>query len=316
VDALVGLLGAAMLCNSLSLSYTAALAGLGRFELQAAADTLLYGLMLGGSVLAMRLGAGIVGIGAAMAAASAAQLGVCWLLGRRVLGPADLRFDPLLARSLLEMAWPLALTGVAIGIYTRIDSVFLSLLHGDRQVGLYDAAYTFIHGLRQVPAALCLAALPMLTRLVPEDRARLASTVGSIVRVGLGVGLPLVVLAWIGAELLLSLIYSAPYLPAARPLRILLGTIPLMLADGAQSYLLIAAGRQRRLLGVTMLGAASNLALNLALIPPLGMEGAAIATLVSEAIVLVATQHGVRDLYGWGEFRRSLLGPFGRSGRG
>jgi O-antigen/teichoic acid export membrane protein len=312
VNALVGLLGVAMLFNSLSLSYTAALAGLGRFDLQAAAETLLYALMLAGAAAAIRLGTGIVGIGAAMAAASALQLGFCWVLGRRVLGPADLRFDPAFARRLLDLAWPLALTGVAVGIYYRVDSVFLSVLWGDQQVGLYDAAYTFIHGLRQLPAALSMAVFPVLSRLVLEDRSKLSSTVDSVVRFGLGVGCPLVLLAWFGAEPLLGLVYSPAYLAAARPLRILLATIPLMLADAAQSYLLIAAGRQRTLLRVTMLGAAANLVLNFALIPPFGMQGAAVATVVSEAVVLLAMQHSVRDLYGWAEFGRSLLGPFGR----
>ena len=310
------LLGVTMLFNSLSLWYTAALAGVGRFDLQAGADTLLYALMLGGCALALRLGTGLIGVGVAMAAGSALQLAFCWRLGRRVFGRADLRFDPKFARSMLDMAWPLALTGVAVGVYTRIDSVFLSVLHGDVQVGLYDAAYTFIHGLRQLPAALSMAAFPLLSRLVLEDRPQVSATVGAVLRFGLAVGLPLVALAAVAADPLVRLVYSPAYAPAVQPLRILLLCIPLMLADAAQSYLLIAAGRQRALLRVTTLGAAANLVLNCGLIPTFGMDGAAIATVASEAIVLLAMQHSVRDLFSWAAFGRSLTGRRERTTHG
>jgi O-antigen/teichoic acid export membrane protein len=309
VDVLVGLMGAAMLLQSLSLSYTAVMAALERFELQALAEVLLYGLMLAGVVLALWLETGVVGVGVAMAAASALQLACCWHLARRTLGPADLRLDPALARSMLAMAWPLALTTAAVGVYTRIDSIFLSVLWNDVQVGLYDAAYNFIHGLRQLPAALSIAFFPALSRLVLQDRAQVPRATASVVRFGLIVGLPVVVLTSAWADWLIALVYRPTYLPAAGPLRILLWTVPLMLADGIQAYLLIAAGRQVRLLYVTLLGAAVNLALNAALIPAFGMHGAAVATLASEAAVLVAMQACVADLFPWPDFARSVRAP-------
>lgn len=309
VDALVLWLGAAMLLNSLSLSYTATMAARGRFDLQAAAETLLYGLMLAGSAAVIWLGGGIVEIGAVTAAASLLQLSWCWVLCRRTFGPADLRFSLPLARSMLQMAWPLALSSVAVGIYYRIDSVFLSVLWNDREVGLYDAAYNVIHGLRQLPAALSMAVFPILSRLVSEDRRQLAPVTGSVVRFGLAVGLPVVLLTSLLAEPLIRIVYTGSYLPAVQPLRVLLWTIPLMLADAVQSYLLIAAGRQLQLLFVTLLGAAANLLLNWLLIPQLGMMGASMATVASEGLVLLAMQHSVSDLYSWADFGRSIRDP-------
>ena len=309
VDTLILLLGVTMVLNSLSLSYTAVFPAMGRFDLQAAAESLLYALMLVGTLTAIASGHGIEGIGVGMASASVVHLASCWWLGRRVIGPADFRVDPGLTQAILSMAWPLALTSVAVGIYYRIDSVFLSVLRTDREVGLYDSAYTFIHALRQLPAAISMAVFPQLSRLFLEDRAKLSEVVGSAVRLGLAVGVPVVVLAFVGAPLLLTMIFAPAYLEATTPLRILLGSIPLMLADAAQSYLLIAAGRQRRLLLVTVTGAVANLLLNAALIPPFGMNGAAMATVVSEAIVLVAMQHYVRDVYGWTALGRSVRTP-------
>jgi O-antigen/teichoic acid export membrane protein len=306
---LVGLLGGAMLLQSLSLSYTATMAGRGRFDLQAACETLLYALMLGASAAAVWLGFGIAGVGAAILGASLLQLLGCWLLSRRVFGPADLRVDGALMRSMLALAWPLALTGIAVGIYYRADALFLALLWDDAEVGLYDAAYNFIHGLRQLPAAISLAVFPILSRQMLEDRSKAAATTGSAVLLGLAVGMPAVVLCSALAEPLVTLVYRPSYLPAAGPLRILLWTVPLMLADAVQSYLLIAAGRQRVLLGVTLLGAAVNLALNAALIPSLGMYGASVATVASEAIVLVAMQHCARDLFPWRSFLASIRAP-------
>lgn len=92
------------------------------------------------------------------------------------------------------------------------------------------------------------------------------------------IGLPLVVGCHALARPLVLLVYKQDYLPAVGR-ACLLWTIPLMLCDAWRSP--TRAGRQRRLLAVTGLGAAVNLTLNAA--PSrYGMMGAAASTVASK----------------------------------
>jgi O-antigen/teichoic acid export membrane protein len=87
---------------------------------------------------------------------------------------------------------------------------------------------------------------------------------------------------------IIDFVFGAPYAPAAPVLRILIVSIPLLLLRSVAQATLLAAGRQDRVLHATAIAALVTVALNLLLIPPLGMTGAAITTVCAELARLAA----------------------------
>ena len=102
-----------------------------------------------------------------------------------------------------------------------------------------------------------------------------------------GAGLGAVVV--VAAPWLLTTVFGAPYLASVTALRwLIVATLCLYLAISG-GYLLMAVGRARDNVVAVGAAAAANVALNLILIPSRGIDGAAMATAASFAIMLGIT---------------------------
>ncbi len=195
---------------------------------------------------------------------------------RAAIRPAAVR--PLLARS-----WPLvlhALLGLAI---FNSDFIFLRAFRDSTAVGLYAAAYTLISFFLNLGAAYTMTLLPVITRLRADRAASRALYDGAMAQVLAG-AVPVAVGGFLVAAPIVGLVFGAEYVASAGPLAILIWTIPVALIRNVSQAALIAYERQDQLLQTVAWAAGVNVLLNLLLIPPLGMTGAAVATLVTEVV--------------------------------
>jgi O-antigen/teichoic acid export membrane protein len=161
----------------------------------------------------------------------------------------------------------------------------LGALGRTREVGWYGAAYVFLLGVVLVIGALRNAYFPSLSRSLQGEglaRVRLLRQYG---RLTAGLALPLAIAGPLAAGPLVRLLYGEEFAPAAAALRILLLTGSVMCFSSYFGSELLATGANRASLLAVASGAAVNLLLNVALIPPFSQNGAAVATLVAEATV-------------------------------
>lgn len=192
-------------------------------------------------------------------------------------------FDRRLARELLPRAVPLV-GGALFGLMIfNADLVMLRIFDGRTAVGYYAAAYTLISFLSNLGTAYSLSLLPALTRLSvrPGERGDLFRTAhAQVAAVGLGVATGGTLLA--GS--IIPLVFGTDYARSVLPLAILLWSIPLALLRDLSITALMADGRERPIVWLTGQAAATNVGLNLVLVPLLGMGGAAIATVATEGV--------------------------------
>jgi O-antigen/teichoic acid export membrane protein len=91
------------------------------------------------------------------------------------------------------------------------------------------------------------------------------------------------------ANVAIHILAGRAYLPeAALLLRILIWFAPLSFLNGVAQYALVAANRQRRVVPAFALAVAFNLAVNLACVPRYGARAAAVATVLTEVVILLA----------------------------
>jgi O-antigen/teichoic acid export membrane protein len=83
-------------------------------------------------------------------------------------------------------------------------------------------------------------------------------------------------------------LFGPGFAPTADALRILIWYALVSMIANVFAQALMVQNRQRSLLGIRAAGLAGNIALNLVLIPRLGVAGAALASLTAESVVLVA----------------------------
>lgn len=211
------------------------------------------------------------------ALATMAVFMVMWREARPTLAFGWTRWKPLLTES-----WPVALTAVAVVIYLRVDVLLLGRLTGPQAVGNYAAAFGLVEVGGGIATALGVSLLPAFSQMVgdrtalgfwPAYRQSLSGLMFLLI--------PVACFCTIYAEEVVGLVYGPRFVPAAPALRLLAWSQIFASAGVVYTSALTAQGRQRLLLGLALASAVVNVLTNLVLIPPLGIAGAAIATMLA-----------------------------------
>lgn len=192
-------------------------------------------------------------------------------------------FDWQLVKPIFARSWPLV-ANVLLGltIYNS-DLIFLRFLRDRETSGKYAAAYQLISFLINLAAAYSLSFLAGLSR-VQHERARRDALYHTAAATMFALALPIAVGASLLAGGIIDLVYKSDFRESGGILAILVWTMPFTVSKEVDLIALVAGGRERTVMHMTAWAVGFNLLLNLALIPPFGMWGAAWATLATEAI--------------------------------
>lgn len=208
-----------------------------------------------------------------------------WALRKRFGLAPSLRFDPAVFRFFLGIAAPFALAGIFARVYSSIDSVILSKLASDTEVGLYGVAYKIAFAFQFLPMAVAAAAYPAMSEYYVSDRVRLRVVFEKATLALLLIGAPLAAGTAILARPFVVSVYGPDFAGAALPLAMLMGALLFAFLYWPAGSLLNACDRQKKntaAMGATM---AVNIALNFLLVPAHGRNGAAAAALVGNALL-------------------------------
>ena len=194
---------------------------------------------------------------------------------------------------------PFFVTMALVTSYNYFDVLMLGHFRNEIEVGIYGAIYVFFAGLVLVPSSFNNAYLPRMSKAHDQKSDDLKKAANSALRILLMFSAPVVTIAWLAAEEMLQFVFGDEYTAGAMGFRVLLSSAPFVFLFWFLRGTLVAMGRVRSLLLITAVGLATNILLNLFLIPRYGLEGACIATLFAEAVLLaqasrLVTEKGVR----------------------
>ncbi len=220
------------------------------------------------------------------------------------------RIDIGIWKALLKEAVPLATGAAFVTLYYRIDSVMLSKLDTFESVGLYGVAYKFVDLVHFVPSAVAVALLAPLAAAWPDAPGRFHAMTSQALRVLAVTAGAALVGFWLFSADAAELLYGSDYRAAGRATSIVVSAEVLAFAAQVAITALIATGRHRWYPIIAMTGLAINLGLNLFFIPAWSFEGAALATLATEAVVVVLMWRQFARIPGWVDGRQ--LAKLGR----
>jgi O-antigen/teichoic acid export membrane protein len=202
------------------------------------------------------------------------------LYSRHALG---LQFDRRLYRAMNRFGLPLVPSAVALWLTNFADRFFLIRLSGAHEVGLYSIGVRISSAIVLLLTAFRLA-WPAFAYSIEDDR-EARRTYSFVLTYVFFVCCWLALALGLLAPWILRLITTKPFYPAENVVAPLAFSVA---AFAGYVVVQIGTGRARRTRTnwvVTGAGALLNIALNLALIPPYGRMGAAIATLASYALL-------------------------------
>jgi O-antigen/teichoic acid export membrane protein len=188
---------------------------------------------------------------------------------------------------LLHAAIPIGLAGAFGTVLFRVDAAMLAIFEPKDVVGSYGAAYRLFEATLFIGWSIGAAVYPVFSRLTPSTETPVGVVYERALKFSLFLTVPLAVGAMILAGPIVDLVYGSSYDDAVTSLRLLGPAIPLYAVAYIAGLLLVARHRQRVLTIAMGVVAFQNIAANFILIPWLSLNGAALGTSVSEALVTV-----------------------------
>ncbi len=197
--------------------------------------------------------------------------------------PGRWRFDRRLLGRLLQQAWPLMLSGVAVALYMRIDQFVIMDIRGSAEMGIYAAAVRLSEMFYVLPTIVATSFFPRWHSLIGDvsrHRDMVQSTMSGMIVACLALCLAMSFLA----DPIVRLLYGPSFTAAGPVLVVHIWTCVFVSMGilGNQWYL--SHGLQSRTLMFTLLGAGCNFGTNLALVPHWGALGAAVASLFAQIV--------------------------------
>ncbi|BAU15656.1 putative polysaccharide biosynthesis protein [Leptolyngbya sp. NIES-3755] len=188
------------------------------------------------------------------------------------------------AIALLIDSWTLILSSFVIMIYMRIDQVMLGQLVNDRAVGLYSAAVKISELWYFVPTALTSSVYPSIIRAKSESAEKYANQLQKVLDWLSAMGYAVAIVGTIFSTQIVVLLYGQEYAEAGTVLALHIWTGVFVASGILRSSWTTIEGYMSFALASTAMGAGINVVLNYTLIPKHGGIGAAIATLVAQAL--------------------------------
>ena len=194
----------------------------------------------------------------------------------------------------------LVCASLVTSLYAHMDSTMIGLILGDDSNGLYYSTVRIKSMLIMISSALTTVLIPRMSYYfaIGDWEKIKVYTAKAINAVSL-ISLPLLSYSVIMAPECLVFFAGSDYIGAANTLRIQLvacGLVGYSSIWGNQ--ILVPAGNEKDYFKCVSIGAVVNLGLNAILIPTIGIEGAAIATMFTEGTVCIALYKYCRKYIG------------------
>jgi O-antigen/teichoic acid export membrane protein len=166
---------------------------------------------------------------------------------------------------------------LAIGgsLFTQSETIILSLLRDEVQVGLYSAAYKLITVWYIIPTSYMRVIFPILTQAYHQSSHKSHTIQEKSLKYLLAVALPLAVGGFAAAEAIIDLFYGPGFEESVAVFRLVTWHTVLAFVNNVFWRVLLARNEQRLALRVQVISGIIRIGLSFLLAPSLGSLGAA-----------------------------------------
>ena len=184
----------------------------------------------------------------------------------------------------------MVIMSVSTVIFSNADTILITFFLSLEDVGLYQAAFPTTKILANFSTTLLIVLLPLTSELWARKKfGVLKEGVKDLYKYAALILIPACFTMIIFPDLIIRILFGPAYEPAANVLRILAVAALINVSGGINSGVLSGIGKHSIVGKIFLSAAILNIVLNIILIPIIGIEGAAIATLISFAIISVWT---------------------------
>jgi O-antigen/teichoic acid export membrane protein len=274
----------------------------GRHNLQPESIGMLIGQILTaiGSIVAARFGYGAVGLATALFAGSAWNVIWATIQSRRfhivLLAPHASDY-----RKLFIEALPFGISGIAVKLYSYVDTWTIQAYQGSTAVGMYAVAYKMTYALQFLPLTFTAALYPALAKQWAEKKHdELKQTFLGSMRFMAVIAFPMSAGLSALAPRIIPLVYGHKFDGAIAPFVVLPWVLLPIFLDFPVGSLLNATHRAHLKTTAMVITMIINVVMNLILVPMYGPVGAAWSGVVSFwALMMIGFVFSSKDTGWW-----------------
>ncbi len=198
------------------------------------------------------------------------------------------RFNFDVWKKIIAESWPIAISIAFNLIYFKADTIILSLYKPQADVGIYGAPYKVLEVLTTFPAMFVGLVLPLLTNAyVEKNKARFKGILQKSFDTLSILAIPMAVGTYFLADRIMVLIAGEEFGASGAPLKILIFGAAIIFLGVLFGDTVVAIGKQKPMIFVYLSVAIISLIGYLIFIPRYSYMGAAVMTLISEALITI-----------------------------
>ena len=211
-------------------------------------------------------------------------------------GNGKLSFSWKLFRKMFARSKYYIISNLMISVFTQTDRIMLKMMMDETAVGYYSAAVTCAGMAGFVFEAIINSAQPVILECARRGEAALERAISALYSVVIYLSLGLCVAITVFSPLVIRILYGSQYGPAVQALRIIVWYTTFSYLGAVRDVWILAQWKQKYLLVINLIGASANVVLNLAMIPWLGIDGAALASLVTQIFTNVVLGYLIKPI--------------------
>ena len=178
-------------------------------------------------------------------------------------------------------SYPMALSAIAYFIMQSVDIIILTAYEGFESIAYYSVAVKLATVTALALMSVNIVVAPKIAEIYStNDFEKLNKLINDSARIIFIISIPVLIILFVFSDFMLGL-FGENYVLAREALLLLLGGQFFSSLCGPGAVYLNMTGKQKKLNTILILGLGINVILNLVLIPAYGIEGAAVATLIS-----------------------------------
>lgn len=189
-------------------------------------------------------------------------------------------------RSQLE-ALPLAVAILLNCFYMQADVLILSSMLTDEQVGLFSASFRLYEGLMVVPVILSSVVYPRLSSLFIVNKAKHFDLFTRSIKYIMIIALLILLEGMYFADDLIDIFYGEAYTQTSNVMRILMFAVFFSFCVAVMNVMYRSIGKEKTVLYITCIGVCAKVVLDILLIQVVGIQGAAVAVVISAILMVV-----------------------------
>lgn len=188
-----------------------------------------------------------------------------------------------IAKRLLKSCLPFILANLMVVIYGHMDKIMIKqLMNSTREVGLYSAAITICGLIGFIPSAILDSARPLIAEAKKENEEKYRLRFRRLVAGIMWICILYSAFITLFSKIIIYLMYGKQYMDANICLKIAVWYTSFSYLGSARSFWLICENKKRYVFVFSFIGALCNVVMNFIFIPIWGINGAAIATLITQ----------------------------------